>query len=382
MAEKGNFSRRQFIASVASVAAVSSRPVSGLTRFAEGRTAPSQGAVKLTDTPNWKDQGIENRAKLPHAKLRGIPVRAVTVTGGFWGPRREINVTRSIPTMHDLLEANGRMNNFRRLAGKSSAAQSGPVFSDSDVYKWTEAAGFVLQSGDLPALRATAEKIIDEVVAVQEPSGYLNTYYQDDRKSLRMLPQTQTTGHELYNMGHMLQGAIAYYRATGDRKLLDAGLRFVNDFLIPNYGPAPKKPIVSGHPEIELALIELYRITGDKRQLDLAGYILQGDPRIELPERRTIYMFSETPFTARTKMQGHAVRAMYACCGATDYYMETGDEKYWQTLNTLWNDTTNTKMYITGGVGSRSDGEAFGDAYELPNFRAYGESCAAIGNMM
>jgi hypothetical protein len=93
-------------------------------------------------------------------------------------------------------------------------------------------------------------------------------------------------------------------------------------------------------------------------------------------------MFSGTPFTARTKMQGHAVRAMYACCGATDYYMETGDEKYWQTLNALWNDTTSTKMYITGGVGSRSDGEAFGDAYELPNFRAYGESCAAIGNMM
>ena len=257
-------------------------------------------------------------------------MRAVTITGGFWGQRREINVTKSIPTMHDLLEANGRMNNFRRLVGKSTAAQSGPVFSDSDVYKWTEAVGFVLQSGDRPELRASAEKLIDEVVAVQEPSGYLNTYYQDDRKSLRMLPQTQTTGHELYNIGHMLQGAIAYYRATGDRKLLDAGIRFVDDFLIPNYGPAPKKPIVSGHPEIEMGLIELYRITGDKRQLDLAGYILQGDTRIELPERRTIYMFSGTPFTARTKMQGHAVRAMYACCGATDYYLETGDPTYLQ----------------------------------------------------
>jgi uncharacterized protein len=197
-----------------------------------------------------------------------------------------------------------------------------------------------------------------------------------------MTVQTQTTGHELYNIGHMLQGAIAYYRATGDRKLLDAGIRFVDDFLIPNYGPAPKKPIVSGHPEIEMGLIELYRITGDKRQLDLAGYILQGDDRLQLPERRTIYMFSGTPFTARTKMQGHAVRAMYACCGATDYFMETGDETYWKTLNTLWNDMTTTKMYVTGGVGSRSDGEAFGDAYELPNFRAYGESCAAIGNMM
>jgi DUF1680 family protein len=383
MGDKGSISRRQFVTAAISTAAASSLPtfsVSSEVR-ANGNAMP-QTAVALTDAPAWKDQGIENLAQSPHAKLKDIPVRAVTITGGFWGQRREINVSRSIPTMRDLLEANGRMNNFRRLVGNSTAAQSGPVFSDSDVYKWTEAVGFVLQSGDRPALRATADKIIDQVVAVQEPGGYLNTYYQDDRKSLRMLPQTQTTGHELYNIGHMLQGAIAYYRATGDRKLLDAGIRFVDDFLIPNYGPAPKKPIVSGHPEIEMGLIELYRITGDKRQLDLAGYILQGDTRIELPERRTIYMFSGTPFSSRTKMQGHAVRAMYACCGATDYYMETGDAEYWKTLNALWNDMTTTKMYVTGGVGSRSDGEAFGDAYELPNFRAYGESCAAIGNMM
>ena len=383
MAEKGNISRRQFVASAISVAAASSLPVRpGFAEMVADGKAKSQAETTLTNAPGWKDQGIENLAKSPHAKLRDIPVRAVTITGGFWGPRREINATRSIPTMHDLLEANGRMNNFRRLVGKSNSAQSGPVYSDSDVYKWTEAVGFVLQSGDRPELRTSAAKLIDEVVAIQEPGGYLNTYYQDDRKSLRMLPQTQTTGHELYNIGHMLQGAIAYYRATGDRKLLDAGIRFVDDFLIPNYGPAPKKPIVSGHPEIEMGLIELYRITGDKRQLDLAGYILQGDARIELPEHRTIYMFSGTPFTSRTKMQGHAVRAMYACCGATDYYMETGDPTYWQTLDRLWNDTTTTKMYVTGGVGSRSDGEAFGDAYELPNFRAYGESCAAIGNMM
>src|SRR5580692_385692 len=321
MAEKGNISRRQFVATAISAAAVSSLPARSVLAEAggEGKFAP-QTQVALTDSPGWKDQGVENLAKSPHAKLRDIPVHAVAITGGFWGPRREINVTKSIPSMHDLLEANGRMNNFRRLVGKSTAAQIGPVFSDSDVYKWTEAVGFVLQSGDRPKLRASAEKMIDEVVAVQEPSGYLNTYYVEDRKSLRMLPQTQTTGHELYNIGHMLQGAIAYYRATGDRKLLYAGIRFVDDFLIPNYGPAPKKPIVSGHPEIEMGLIELYRITGDKGQLDLAGYILGGDKRIELPERRTIYMFSGTPFTARTKMEGHAVRAMYACCGATDYY--------------------------------------------------------------
>jgi len=381
MAETKGISRRQFVGSAAAVAAISSLAGKSVLSAAgaKGSTLPSS---VLRDDPNWKEQGVENLAKSPHAKLHDIPVHAVTIQSGFWARRREINVTKSIPSMHDLLEANGRMNNFRRLVGKSNAQQIGPVFSDSDVYKWTEAVGFALQSGDRPELRQMAEKLIDEVVAVQEPNGYVNTYYQEDRKSLRMLPQTQTTGHELYNIGHMLQGAIAYYRATGDRKLLDAGIRFVDDFLLPSYGPAPKKPIVSGHPEIEMGLIELYRTTGDKRHLELAGYILQGDKRIDLPERRTIYMFSGTPFTARTKLEGHAVRAMYACCGATDYYMETGDDSYWQTLNRLWSDMTSTKMYVTGGVGSRAEGEAFGDAYELPNFRAYGESCAAIGNMM
>ena len=384
MTEKGKVSRRQFVTAAATAAAISALPARSAfgKNTAAGTKPQSQSQVPLTDSPNWKDQGIENLTKSPNAKLRDIPVHAVTITGNFWAKRREINVTRSIPTMHNLLEANGRMNNFLRLVGKSTDPQKGPVFSDSDPYKWLEAVGFVLQSGDRPELRASAEKMIGQIVAIQEPSGYINTYYQDDRKSLRMLPQTQTTGHELYCLGHMLQGSIAYYRATGDRKWLDAAIRFVDDFLIPNYGPEPKKPIVSGHPEIEMGLIELYRITGDKRQLDLAGYILGGDKRIDLPERRTIYMFSGTPFTARTKMQGHAVRAMYACCGATDYYMETGDPTYLQTLNKLWADMTSTKMYVTGGVGSRSDGEAFGDAYELPNFRAYGESCAAIGNMM
>lgn len=139
---------------------------------------------------------------------------------------------------------------------------------------------------------------------------------------------------------------------------------------------------MSGHPEMELALVELYRMTGDKRHLNLAEYLLRGDARIPLKPENYVYHFCGKPFTSRTKLEGHAVRAMYACCGATDYYLETGDETYWKTLNTLWDDLVSSKMYITGGVGARSDGEAFGDAYELPNAQAYGESCAAIGNMM
>jgi DUF1680 family protein len=183
-------------------------------------------------------------------------------------------------------------------------------------------------------------------------------------------------------MGHLLQAAIAYYRATGDRKLLDGGIRFAN-YMVENFGPR-KRPALTGHPEFEMALIELYRTTGDRRYLDFAGYLLSGveRERLHLTDDQISYMFSGKPFTSRTEFEGHAVRAMYASCGATDYYMETGDAAYLKTLETLWGDLVNRKMYITGGVGSREAGEAFGEAYELPNAQAYGESCAAIGNMM
>jgi DUF1680 family protein len=376
MSKRSKLTRREFVGAAVSAAAVSAVPTYSL-------LGASWGAGASASRPDWKDEGVLFIDKSPYAKLHNIPVDAVTIIEGFWGARRETNVEKSIPSMEKLLEANGRMNNFLRLVGKSDAAQHGPVYSDSDVYKWTEAVGFALQSGDRPELRALTEGIIKEVVAVQEPSGYLNTYYVGDKAKDRMQPDVQRWGHELYNLGHMIQGAIAYYRATGDRTLLDAGIRFVDGYLLPNFGPGPdKKPILSGHPEMEMALIELYRTTGDKRHLELAGYILQGDERIKLPQHGYVYHFCGIPFTSRTHLEGHAVRAMYACCGATDYYLETGDQTYLKTLNVLWEDLVSDQMYVTGGVGARSSGEAFGDAYELPNFTAYGESCAAIGNMM
>jgi len=370
--------RRQFVSAAASAAALSNLPanLSSLWRSATNE-------VPLSSDPGWKDQGVLNLAHSPYAKLKNVPVHAVTIQEGFWSSRRAANVNTSIPSMGKLLESNGRMDNFRRLIGKSDASQRGPVYSDSDIYKWWEAIGFALQSGDNPALRAMVENTAKDVMAAQQADAYLNTYYIRERAADRMTPKTQQWGHELYCMGHFLQGATAYYRATGDRALLDTGIRFVNEFLIPTYGPeANKKPLMSGHPEMELALVELYRMTGDKRHLNLAEYLLRGDARIPLKPENYVYHFCGRPFTSRTKLEGHAVRAMYACCGATDYYLETGDETYWKTLNTLWNDLVSSKMYITGGVGARSDGEAFGDAYELPNAQAYGESCAAIGNMM
>jgi DUF1680 family protein len=246
-----------------------------------------------------------------------------------------------------------------------------------------ESVAFALQSENDPKLREIADSMIHDIVAVQEPGGYLNTYFVEDKKPQRMQQHTQEVGHELYCMGHFLQGAIAYYRATGDATMLDAGIRFVDGFLLPNYGPGSSQtPIVSGHPEIEMALTELYRTTGNRKYLDLAGYILHGDTRWTIAPRQVTYMFCGVPFTSRTKLEGHAVRAMYACCGATDYFLETGDPAYWKTLDGLWHDLSEHQMYVTGGVGARSEGESFGNPYELPNERAYGESCAAIGNMM
>jgi DUF1680 family protein len=382
MAMKTRVSRRKFIASAA-VSMVPSalayaQPKSGglLSFFAEGQQ-PS------TSRANWKDAGVIDLSKSPYAKLKTVPVRAVVIEDGFWSQRRKINLTSSIPSMHTELLEHGRMDNFLRLKGKSDQPQKGPVFSDSDIYKWTEAVGFQLQNGDQPELRKTTDAMIRDIVAIQEPSGYLNTYYNDDHKPLRMQYDTQTTGHELYCIGHMLQGAIAYYRATGDPTLMNAGMRFVDDFLIPNYGPGPnQKGIVSGHPEIEMALIELSRTTGNPKYIELAGYILHGDSRIPLKPQQIVYMYCGIPFPQRTKLEGHAVRCMYACCGATDYYLETGDQAYWKTLNVLWDDLNAHQLYVNGGVGARAAGEAFGDAYELPNAQAYGESCAAIGNMM
>lgn len=380
---KSTISRRTFLASAAASMIPAAVGHAGITTDRVFGPAVDESQSGASTSTAWKDAGVIDLTRSPYAKLHTVPVRAVTIEEGFWAKRRATNINSSIPSMHDELVAHGRMNNFLRLEGKSSAPQTGPVYSDSDIYKWTEAVGFSLQAADHPQLRQTTETMIHEVVAAQEPGGYLDTYFVGDRKPLRMLYPTQETGHELYNIGHLLQGSIAYYRATGDRTLLDAGIKFIDDFLMPSYGPgANQKGIVAGHPEIEMALIELYRTTGKRQYVDLAGYILHGDPRIPLTDRQITYMFCGIPFTSRTKLEGHAVRAMYACCGATDYYMETGDPTYWKTLNTLWNDLTAHQMYVTGGVGAREAGEAFGDPYELPNARAYGESCAAIGNMM
>ena len=198
-----------------------------------------------------------------------------------------------------------------------------------------------------------------------------------------MLQDIQTTGHEMYNLGHMLQGAIAYYRATGDPTLLNAGIRFVDDFLLRTMGPgANQKP--------SLPVIQKSRCRSSSSTAPPAIASTWSSPATSCmetiafrsPINKSLTCSAVFRSLRARKLEGHAVRAMYACCGATDYYLETGDPAYWKTLNALWEDLVAHQMYVTGGVGARSTGEAFGDPYELPNARAYGESCAAIGNMM
>lgn len=334
----------------------------------------------VTNNENWKSQGVVHTAASPYAKLHSVPIRAVRMGKGFWSSRMRTNVEQSIPTLLQQLEDHGVVDNFRRIAGSKKVARRGPLYTDSDLYKWMEAAALVLQSSDQPKLRDTLNRLTDEILAAQEPSGYLNTYWIEERAPERFTKMQHS--HELYCSGHLLQAGIAYYRATGQRKLLDGGIKFAN-YLVENFGPQ-KRPALTGHPELEMALVELYRTTDDKRYLDFAGYLLSGveRERLKLKDSEIKYMFSGKPFTSRSELEGHAVRAMYACCGAADYYAETGDAAYHKTLEALWRDLVDHKMYVTGGIGSRASGEAFGEPYELPNAQAYAESCAAIGNLM
>ncbi len=334
---------------------------------------------------NWKNEGVLYLDHSLNARLHPVPLQAVRLGDGFWAARRKVTTERSLPTMLELLEEHGVVDNFRRLAGRPELPRKGPVYTDSDLYKWIEAASWALASNDTSdpdkqKLRGDVESLTSHIVAAQEPSGYLDTYYVGDKARLRFTDLTRS--HEDYCLGHLIQAGIADYRATGNRTLLNAGIRFA-DYVVENFGPT-KRPFVTGHPELEMALVELYRTTGQAKYLEFTRYLFSGveRDRLKLKDSDIKYMFSGKPFTSRTEFEGHAVRALYASSGATDYFTESGDPAYKKTLDLLWTDLTTRKMYITGGVGSRAGGESFGDAYELPSEQAYAETCAAVANVM
>lgn len=363
-------SRRRFVAGAASTAAAA-----WISRLSS--------ATQLSQSSNRNIYSMD-LTHSKHAALRTVPLDSVVISDGFWGERVAANRNACIPEICNQEIENGRVFNFQRLKGVDPSTVGADLHSlraraDSEIYKWLEGVGWTLIVAD-PALRAQACGIVRSVVSAQESTGYLNTYWIGERVPLRMLPETQISGHEVYCMGHLIQAAIALYRVTGDHVLLDAGLRFVNDFVLASFGPEPdKKPLISGHPGPEMALVELYRETSNPKYLSLAEYLLHSDKRIPLRPDQASYAFAGIPFVDRTVMEGHAVRAVYACCGATDYAIETGEPAYLKTLAVLWNDMTERQMYVTGAVGARIKGESFDGDYELPNQGSYCESCANIG---
>jgi len=319
----------------------------------------------------------------PFARLRPVPVSAITLDGEFWGPRLRINREVSLVEQWKQLDSTGRLDNFRRAAGLVGGNYQGRVFNDSDLYKWLEAASWCLAGGPDDVLERLIEGGIALAEGAQQPDGYLNTYYSLERQGERF--SNLRDNHELYCAGHLIQAAVAHRRATGGERLLRVATRFA-DLICAEFGPPGSKPRhgIDGHEEVEMALVELYRETGQRKYLEQAAYFLEarGHGLLAGGWFDRTYFQDHAPLRSLDRMAGHAVRALYFMCGVTDLYLETGDPALMDVLKRLWTRMVMRQLYVSGGVGARHDGEAFGEDFELPNSRAYTETCAAIGNVM
>ncbi|HEV2129111.1 MAG TPA: beta-L-arabinofuranosidase domain-containing protein [Thermomicrobiales bacterium] len=318
----------------------------------------------------------------PNTAHRPVPIGSVILDDQIWAPRIWLNRQRTIPAQYTLLEETGRLNNFRRVAGPYESGHVGREFNDTDVYKWIEAASWALVHAS-DQERAEIEGLIDAaieiVAAAQQDDGYLNTYFALEREGQRWSNLRDL--HELYCAGHLIQAAVAHARVTRKTRLLEVATRFA-DLICATFGSASegKREETDGHPEIEVALIELYRTTGETRYLDQARFFIDVRGRGTIGGRE--YHQDATPLRQQTEMVGHAVRAVYLNAGAADLLAEERDPALRSALDAMWENMTTRRSYISGGVGSRWEGEAFGEDYELPNTRAYAESCAAIGSVM
>ncbi|MCS7187527.1 MAG: glycoside hydrolase family 127 protein [Armatimonadota bacterium] len=319
---------------------------------------------------------VVDTTKSPHAKLRPIPISAVKLRDRFWQPRLADLQEVTLPTQYELLEQTGRIDNFRRVAGKVGGEFRGLYFNDSDVYKWIEAAAWSLAVQYNAKVAELINKVIPEIEAAQDEDGYLNTFFSLERKGQRWTNLRDM--HELYCAGHLFQAAVAHHRVNGDERLLKVSTRFAD--LIDKVFGWGKKEEPDGHPEVEMALVELYRETGERRYLDLARFFVdvRGHKRIG----GSPYHQDHKPFRELDEVTGHAVRALYLNAGGADLYAEIGDETLMLAMQRMWRNLTEKRIYVTGGCGARYEGEAFGRDYELPNERAYAETCAAIANIL
>jgi len=317
----------------------------------------------------------------PWAAWKTLGSRAVTIEGGVWAKRQTVNRESALPHGFRMLESSGNLENLRIAAGRSDRGYRGPVFMDSDVYKWVEAAAYEVARVPSDSLRSAIDTAIDLVEAAQGDDGYVNSHYQVAEPDKRWTDFAH--GHELYCAGHLFQAAVAHHRATEDERLLRIARRFA-DHIDRVFGPG-KRAATPGHPEIEMALVELFRETGERRYLELARFFVDQRGRGLLGPGRynsAAYYQDRVPVRQAAEVEGHAVRAVYLTTGVADLYLETGEAALLEALDRQWHDLVSRKLYITGGVGSRHLAEAFGHAYELPNDLAYCETCAAIGSIM
>lgn len=311
--------------------------------------------------------------------LQGVPFTSVHFEDAFWSPRIETNRKVSIPHNINWCEDTGRFANFSKAAKLMDGNFEGIYFNDSDVYKLLEGIAYTLSDKPDADLERQADEIIARIAAAQQPNGYLNTYYElkePDKKwtNTRVM-------HELYCAGHLIEAAVAYKRATNKDSLLNVAEKFVRHIMDTFGRETGKKVEVPGHEEIELALVKLYQLTGKKEYLDLATFFIdvRGDQSVRTDKLQGKYSQDHEPIRKASEIVGHAVRAVYLYAGVADVASYSGDAELIAAMGRLWNDVVNKKMYITGGIGARHEGEAFGDAFELPNKSAYCETCAAIG---
>ena len=337
----------------------------------------------LSFSPIWAQKGYP---------ITPVPFTSVKVTPGtFWGQRLEASRKVTIPLAFSKCESEGRYKNFKNAAAHLADPSKtfkvngvGYSFDDTDPYKTIEGASYILQTYPDKALKAYVDSVIDIIATAQEPDGYLYTARTQNPADPhhwagpKRWVKEEDLSHELYNLGHMVEGAVAHWQATGSRKFLDIAKRYA-DVVCKEVGPnAGQACVVPGHQIAEMALARLYLATGEKKYLDEAKFLLDYRGKTQIKQE---YSQSHKPVTEQDEAVGHAVRAAYMYAGMADVAALTGDQSYIDAIDRIWDNIVTKKLYITGGIGATSSGEAFGKNYELPNMSAYCETCAAIGNV-
>lgn len=329
---------------------------------------------------------ITGSAQINHGyPIDPVPFTSVKVTDNFWGQRLQASREVTIPLAFSKCEETGRYENFVKAAHPSDTYKvEGFSFDDTDVYKTIEGASYSLQTYPDKKLQKYIDSVLVIVAGAQEPDGYLytartmNPKHPHNWAGKERWVAVENLSHEFYNLGHMIEGAVAHYQATGKRNFLDIAIKYA-DCVCREIGNGPQqKKYVPGHQIAEMALVKLYMVTGDKKYLDQAKFFL--DTR-GYTSRKGAYSQAHKPVVEQDEAVGHAVRAVYMYSGMADVAAITGDSSYIKAIDKIWDNIVSKKIYITGGIGAHHAGEAFGNNYELPNLSAYCETCAAIGNV-